>query len=539
MRSLRHVALPLVAILLLTQIAPAALAQADTAPFDLRGRVVNALTGEPVSGALLQLPGQPARFSASDGNFAFSGLPRGRYLVLARKPGFFNEQELGKWVVPDLSIDVPSDAPVVVRLTPEAILYGEVKNAEGEPLEDVAVRAERWQMIDGRRQLQVMKETRTDDEGSFRLAELVPGKYYLAFAPGERSGGVLRRKRKQDAGYSSQFYPGVADPGSASAFQIRAGAQVHVTHSLSPQSVFQVSGLIRGSSVGSLFDLELINSAGEPTQRNIRVDRKSSEFQISGVPPGNYILTLREFRRGPADGFDQRWTLSAVQPIQVSGDVSGIVLALGTGISLGVQLHDEIPASSANPHRVILRLMPKEFARNEQSLMFPPIPEERGRAITRFENLFPGTYSVEAQAAVAQGYVAELRCGNVDLLRDDLVIAPGAAPPPIDVTLREDAAQLTVALKKAARVARVVVFATEYPRRSMLMPQTPGSASVSIPNLPPGRYQVLAVSDANDLEFRDLAAMEKYLGRATSVTLQPRDNITVSVETVDIGEQPE
>lgn len=50
---------------------------------------------------------------------------------------------------------------------------------------------------------------------------------------------------------------------------------------------------------------------------------------------------------------------------------------------------------------------------------------------------------------------------------------------------------------------------------------------------------MLAVSDANDLEFRDLAAMEKYLSRATSVTLQPRDNITVSVETVDIGEQPE
>jgi hypothetical protein len=73
----------------------------------------------------------------------------------------------------------------------------------------------------------------------------------------------------------------------------------------------------------------------------------------------------------------------------------------------------------------------------------------------------------------------------------------------------------------------------------MLMPQTPGSASVFIPNLPPGTYQVLGVSDANDLEFRDLAAMEKYLSRATSVTLQPRDNFTVSVETVDIGEQLE
>jgi len=538
MRSIRPATLPLVAILLLAQIAPAASAQADATLFELRGKVVNALTGEPIAGALMQLPGQPARFSDSDGNFSFAGLPRGRLVVSARKPGFFDEQRLDRWVVRDVSIEVPSDGPVVVKLTPEAVIFGEVKNAQGEPIEYVEVFAERWQMIDGRRRLQVVKNAMTDDEGNFRLAELVPGKYYLAFSPGERSGGAPRRKRHEEQGYSLQFYPGVADAGAASAFQVRAGAQVHVTHTLSPQRLFQVSGTVHGVLSNGSFDLQLLNSSGESVQRNARVDRQSGEFRVSSVPAGNYLLTITQFRRALLDGSEQARPLTAAQPLQVTGDVTGVVLALGAGISLGVQLHDEIPAVSADPHRVIIQLRPKDFTSNEQRIIVPAVPEDP-RPVTKFENLSPGRYSVEAQAAFPQGYVAELRCGSVDLLRDDLVIAPGAALPPVDVTLRDDGAQLTVAVKKADRAAPVLIYSEDSPRRSVLTVQPAGLTSVSVPNLPPGRYQVLAVTDVEDLEFRNPAAMEKYLGRASSVTLQPRDKAAVSVETLDVQEQPE
>src|SRR5262249_4348178 len=159
-----------------------------------------------------------------------TGLPRGRYVLLGRKPGYFNEQQTGRAIPLDNSMtEVPGDLPALVKLIPEAIIYGEVKSAEGDPFEEVIVRAERWQMVDGRSLLKVARETRTDDEGNFRLAELMPGKYYLAFLPSERSGGVMRQKF--DEGYGPQFYPGVADAAAASAFQIRAGAQVHVVHS--------------------------------------------------------------------------------------------------------------------------------------------------------------------------------------------------------------------------------------------------------------------------------------------------------------------
>jgi len=70
-----------------------------------------------------------------------------------------------------------------------------------------------------------------------------------------------------------------------------------------------------------------------------------------------------------------------------------------------------------------------------------------------------------------------------------------------------------------------VIYSEEYPRRSLLMQTYTGSLSIG--NLPPGTYQVVAVKDARDLEFRNPAAMEKYLKHADVVTLGPGGKATM------------
>src|SRR5205823_15027834 len=109
---------------------------------ELRGRVVNGVTGEPVADALVQIyaPERKAQFTASDGTFAFADLPPGTYSPVARKPGFFNDRELSIPMRPP--IQAARNEPVVLKLMPEAIIYGEVKNENGEPLEGVTVRAQ-------------------------------------------------------------------------------------------------------------------------------------------------------------------------------------------------------------------------------------------------------------------------------------------------------------------------------------------------------------------------------------------------------------
>src|SRR5260370_1375956 len=124
LRLLAH--LPLITLFALYLLfPPCASTQTPSDRFELRGKVINAASGDPVSGALVQLPGQETQFSQSDGSFVFTNLPRAQLAVIVRKPGFFNDQELGRWgpaMFPQIA--VPTATDVIIKLTPEGIIFG-------------------------------------------------------------------------------------------------------------------------------------------------------------------------------------------------------------------------------------------------------------------------------------------------------------------------------------------------------------------------------------------------------------------------------
>lgn len=530
--------LVILATLLSSSLGPTKARQDSSERFRLRGKVINTATGEPVSGALVQIPLQVAQFSDSDGVFTFSDLQRGNFAIEVRKPGFFSERELGQW---DPSLhSIPSSEDVILPLTPEGIIFGQVKNEDGQPMEAITVRAQHWQVINGRRQLEAIRQVITDDQGNFRIAELVPGKYYLAFVPA--AGGYtvlseLKPKTRSAEGYGPQFYPAGSDLASASVLQVGAGQQLHIAENLSRQRLFEVSGYLRGISPGDAANLTLSTSSGETPQRELRFNPKTGEFQILGIPAGTYMLVATGSRPAHGQASAEPLELNAMLPIQVAGDLYGVILTLGTGISAAVQLRDEI--SNANPgdlHQVYVRMTDQEFHQFGPAIVIPATPGSP-RSVSRFENISPGTYTVEATPQ-GTGYVASLRCGSVDLLRDDLTIPPGAAPQPIEITLRNDGAQLNVTLAENSPLNGVVIYSPDYPRRSLLMPVGNRSLPFSVPNLPPGTYRLIALKNVLDLEFRNPAAMEKYLLHATVVTLEPGDNTTVRLEAQQPAGEP-
>lgn len=531
-------------------VCPATAQQTAADRLELRGKVVNSVTGEPVAGALVQIssPGQNARFSGAGGTFVFADLPPGSYVPVARKPGFFNDQELNTWRPATPLSPTGQGEQAILKLTPEAIIYGEIKNENGEPLEGVVVRGQRWEVQNGQRQLETLGDATTDDEGKFRLADLRPGRYYLSF-PSANNGGWsatyrLSSKKQEEQGYGGQFYPGVPDLESATVIEIRAGAHVHIAQTLTRQRLYEVSGVVRGGDPESGFNLWLMNSAGDTVQRNVRINPKTGQFQILGVPAGTYLLRANANLRpvaniangpGTADQ-DPPQPLTATLPLHVQGDVSGLVVVLGSGTSIGVQVRDEISDNSGgnNPHPVSLQMIPLKFPTSSSWIRVPPTPGDR-RAPTRFEGLAPDTYTVSAMPN-GPWYVSSLRSGSENLLRDDLTISPGATPPPIEVTLRDDGAQLTVKVMENGQpaVAGVLLFSREYPRRSQFF----GSlSSISTGSLAPGTYYVIAMRGAENLEFHNPTAMERYLNHATEVTLGPRADVTVIAEVQSQEEQ--
>jgi Carboxypeptidase regulatory-like domain len=513
--------------------------------FELLGQVLNSVTGEPVSNALVEIPGLRATFSDADGKFTFAGLPAGQTIVTARKPGFLNRGELGNpFGGADAAVQVPSGRLVTVKLTPESILFGEVKSPEGDPAEGITILAQRWSVVEGHRQLQTVKTTSTDDQGGFRIAELPPGKYLLLFAPadeGTRLRRVTHKPKREDRGFGRQFYPGVPDATEAAVFELRGGAHQHVVQKLARQHLFQISGVLHGIVGETLgINVNLQTSSMDAAQHSARVNPKTGEFQVSGVPPGNYLLTAMAFPRPPlaSNGSDSSTPeqqpsrpMTAALPLNVTSDLSGVTLSFG-GVSLEVVLKDE--SSDHNVlHQIYVRLVQKDFQNQQRDVMLPP-PPGAAPADTRFADISPGVYTVEAFTSL--GYVSELHCGSADLLRDDLVIAPGAAYPPIEVTLRDDSAMLTVSLKAKDAAAAIVVYSRDFPKRSLLTVYDPGAASAALPPLPPGSYDLLALSNPSDLEYHNPRAMEKYLPRATSITLRPRENKEISLDVAEVEE---
>jgi hypothetical protein len=117
------------------------------------GSVVNSATGELIPRALVQLMGplQRSDLTDSQGGFRFEGVPEGRAMFMARRPGFFSSEELSRGGGrPRAPMMITGDvSSLVLKLTPEGIVAASITGDDGEPLEGVQVRLKRQIVIPG------------------------------------------------------------------------------------------------------------------------------------------------------------------------------------------------------------------------------------------------------------------------------------------------------------------------------------------------------------------------------------------------------
>lgn len=518
------------AILIALACAAPSRGQQPAPTYDLRGEVVNSATGEPIGGALVETygPNRMAQFSGSDGAFDFAGLPRGQFSVIARKPGFFNQQETGTWSPRDMA-SVPAQTAFVVKLTPEGIVFGRVTDGNGQPMERILVAAERWAIQGGLKQLQRVRVTRTDDLGNFRMAELLPGTYFLSFAPfgSWRVYDRLSRGKRHSQGYGERFYAGVADFASATPIVITPGTQFRADQTLAKQPTFEIAGVVVGANGARGVSVGVIDSDGDAAENQVRFDPSTGRFQIFGVAAGKYVLTARAWN--PFGEVSSRRQLSAYLPISVTSDVSGVILALGPGISILIRIDDETTnGDSGGVHRVGVRMSSRLSPQFSQGAVAPRFRGQPSPAAV--QGLFPGTYTVEARP-FGPFYIADLSCGTVDLLQNDLTVGASGSLPAIVVTLRDDGALLsgTVAQDGKPAAAGVVIYSMDYPNRSRLV-RAGDTGQFVAPNVPPGTYEVVAVRNSESLEFRNPEVMQNYLSQATTVTLGPGGQSSVQLE---------
>ncbi len=505
-----------------TNISGGSAATSTVVPSTVTGVVKNAVTGGPVSRALVRLNDR-AVLTDHDGNFRFDQNVNSSANVMVNKPGYYaglEMQDSENLYLQGVQLGVPLE----LRLYPEAILTGTVLGPDGVPLSRIAVNAQRKYYDEmGPRWMQVGQD-QTDAHGNFRIP-VQGGEYRIQtrYTPLDRTTGEA---------VLPVMITGDGSPGTSEAFRVRSGEERHfeLRPTVSPTH-FVTASTGFGGGGGDFVRISARASDGSLLQVNPQRNGGTGETKIQ-LPQGTFTLTAT---RGNGDTQEEAETRVTVQ----DHDISGVVLQFAPVSSIPVELIVESSSTSDN----VLAPSLTQFGLTLQSDQQDP---ERGDSMIRMmprkdqSYVFtapPGTYRLEGRDT-GTWFIKGASYGDSDLLRQELVVVPGAGGSPIRVTVSNATGSLqgTVNLKGNPSSAWIYVVPTGPSVQAVMSLRSGSSGSYTAAHLPPGSYQVVAFERRHSVNYRDPASLAAYSSYVHSLTVNAGDKPTLNLDAVPVTE---
>ena len=520
------------------QMSPSRSAKSD-ASFTLGGSVVNSVTGESVSHALVRIAGSSQRtvFSDGEGHFQFEGLAAGSVIVTAQKPGYFSPQEFRGSANKLVNVGPTTDS-VAVKLTPQSVISGRVTDTTGQPIEHVPVHLTAKAVRDGRKHWEARGQQQTDDDGRYRFANLMPGTYYMAAGPGRDETRILAGAEKPKTGYPSIFYPGVPDLASASPLQLAAGQHTEADFSMAAGPVYHVSGSVAGYAPQQGVGFQFLSQSGDDLSLPIRFNMESGRFDVDSVPSGSYVVKAFS-QAGPDQPVRGEAHLSVA-----AANVENLHLILGPAMSIPVVVRMESRASSnqgpgtegIQGAPIAVRLISRDPTTSES--YSTAVRGSGGANSVVLQNVEPGRYSVDL---IPRGswYVQSAQYGQTNLLNDDLVVASAGQSYPMEIVLRDDGASLTGTVKSPdGTAAQATVVAVPEPASKVAAKVAYAFArnGFTVNGLAPGEYLIYAFDYAEGIEYSNPDVLQTYASQAAHVTLSASQKTQVALDLIRTGD---
>jgi hypothetical protein len=497
------------------------------------GQVVNGVTGQPIAGALVQIGGEHAMLTDHEGQFEFHDLAGAYGDPVATKPGYFSG------LPAFISLSIPAhevQGAITLKLVPEAIIFGKVLDPSGQPLQGLHVQLKRLEVRDGLRHWQQTESTTTNVEGEFRFFELEAGKYSLS-----TSFQIDGQPDQASAvAFSPVVYPPPSGPSSSANEGLSITAGDHVEANLNPpsQTLYPVTGHIEGPAAqGVVFEAE--SSSGGIIRPVVRFTRFSGDFRLL-LPSGSYHLKVRAFFQGEQLFATREISLGqaplkniSITPAPLATVPVEIEYQAGGASSPEIQ---PPPPSIAN-----IELEETDPSGLDRTFGSQPQPSNSPGDSLAIRGLEPGEYRLVARPPPPL-YLASAVCGALDLRRDPMTIAGGAAGCTIHGVLRNDSATLNWSVNaKSQGSSRKQIFVYALPldnfvqSMNMVSAQEQGSGDVqegSLEGLAPGRYLVLALDHAEELPYREPDLLQRYLSEGKEITLAAKAKAEVQLDVV-------
>ncbi len=541
----------------------------------IHGVVINSVTREPISRALVSSPDNRfATLTNNEGRFEFAlhkvdssaaSDPNGPLLddrassggtiidgpnhLTARKPGFQSDP-YDNWR------DVQSDRgkDLILQLVPEGLIVGTVSLATSEAPDSMTLQIYRRQIQEGTAHWFPAGGTQSNSEGQFRFADLPAGTYKILTrelldrdpltADPQNFDPITNEARGPLFGYPPAYYQNASDFESATPIQLSPGQTSVVALSVTRQPYYRVKvGVIDPAAGSGENGLQVNVYANGHKGPGFTLGYNNAHHTIEGsLPNGTYTVEGSSFGENG---------MSGSQTITVkSSPVQSASLALAPNSLIPITVKEEFTGNNFNGsssfggggRNVTFTKGPRAYLR----VFLEPI-DELGMGTTftlrnptgtaddslMIEGARAGRYWVRIRSL--RGYAASVRSGNLDLLHQPLVVGEGGATSPIEVTMRDDLAEISGMIEGMTAPVGSSAGSTDSTSASAT-PQPSGQSAAHVycipladspgqftemwvgpdgsfvsQNVAPGAYRLLAFDhEQSDIEYRNPEAMQNY-----------------------------
>lgn len=529
---------------------PCCIAQDSAATYPVQGMVLDRVSGQPIARALVDANAD-AVLTDNDGHFELN-LPGGTREINIRRPGYGS-----RFGGIAQAVTVGANMPdLTFYLIPNSLITGHVTLSTGDEADGIRIMAYRKRIVNGRERWTLQGVVNTNSEGAFRLANLeAPASYLLYSMPAHDGVGPIA-PGATSYGYPSSYYPGVADFSAASVLTLSPGQQAQADFSLTRQPFYPVTIAVANHSEGRGIPIQIYDSSGRVLEFGTRWNPEQGTAQVN-LPSGRYYAEAR------FGGEEQAY--GRVDFTVAGGPVSGLSMAMLPLHPVPVEIRKEFTANSSTGPQGSITSGPVDFNAGLNLMLASAdafemggrggglrhVPGSTDSSLFEIENVAPGRYWVETN--LFEGYVSSITSGGVDLMREPLVIGPGNATAPIEVTLRNDAGSISGQLNQSTSVETASVGTAPVGTASALgvvsrahiyaIPLFPTASSVpqtvaqttgqfSISNLAPGSYHVIALEDAEEIDPTDTQEIAKYTGKGQTITVEANGTANVQLDLI-------
>lgn len=521
----------------------------------ISGHVFRADDGRPISKAIVTLfigatlmPDDTTRTEA-DGSFSFSNVSASTYLIKATRSGYvdgyFRDSESSGSTGIELAAG-QTRQKMDIRLGLAGVIAGRVADSDGEPVYGLQIFAIRPSYSEGGRVTEnELSQTRTDDRGEYRLANLKPGSYLI------RAGGVAKQTESNREGrawtFAAAYFPGFPRAAEAQSVKVAAGAEVDgidLQVVSENRKTYKITAHFpemsdHGPQVSILLGDETIVDA--PPFWNFEL--KTVTF--AGLAPGKYTVVFRLLEALPAPAaasgsasetrsrFPFRIRIGSAAASIDDADVKASIQLSDAGQLSGKLVMEKTKNPDFSETNIDLEPRAGLGSVMENS---DPQAETKPDGTFTITNIIPGSYFFTLDQDRAQSYVKEAICDGKDYTQHPFDVEAGTKLNDCRVALSSDVGTITGAVSDDDKpLPGLYIVAIPQSRTLRENPQYTSTEKTNADGhfemkVIPGDYFIFAVRPNDQDSYYALDFAEHNLSSAERVSVKSGDAKTVTLK---------